>query len=367
MTAAHDGRRSAILAIDTATTRVVIATGSPSGVADGISTWPAGYRHGETLLPSIGRFLGEQNIRRSRLVGIAVGTGPGAFTGLRVGIATAKGMAHGLGIPLIGVSTGEALLAASGAVRPVLLLPAGPTDRLVVRPGRRPVALPAGEEPEIEHGETLIALDLEDRAPSEALERGEAASPGARARVDPARGGTPQRRRAARARDARPGLRHAPARCPRGRRDRRVVARPPVRIVDRADAARGPAGRPRDRGGELHGALAAARLPQRARVEPDGPIPRGAPGDVVAAYGGMWLMVDEAHITTFAVHPAGAASGSVSGCSSPSSTWPSTKAPARRPSRCGCRTWPRDGSTRSTASGRSGCGRAITATTTRTR
>ena len=142
MTAAHDGRRSAILAIDTATTRVVIATGSPSGLADGISTWPAGYRHGETLLPSIGRFLGEQNIRRSRLVGIAVGTGPGAFTGLRVGIATAKGMAHGLGIPLIGVSTGEALLAASGAVRPVLLLPAGPTDRLVVRPGRCPWRCP---------------------------------------------------------------------------------------------------------------------------------------------------------------------------------------------------------------------------------
>ena len=59
----------AILAIDTATTRIVIATGSPGGVADGISTWPAGYRHGETLLPSIGRFLGEQNIRRSRLDG----------------------------------------------------------------------------------------------------------------------------------------------------------------------------------------------------------------------------------------------------------------------------------------------------------
>ena len=122
----HDGRRRAILSIDTATRRIVIATGSPSGVTDGISTWPAGYRHGETLLRSIGRFLGEQNIRRSRLVGIVVGSGPGAFTGLRVGIATAKGMAHGLGIPLVGVSTGEALLAASGVGRGVLLLPAGP-------------------------------------------------------------------------------------------------------------------------------------------------------------------------------------------------------------------------------------------------
>jgi tRNA threonylcarbamoyl adenosine modification protein YeaZ len=175
MTGSHDGRRPAILAIDTATTRIVIATGSPSGIADGISTWPAGYRHGETLLPSIGRFLGEQNIRRSRLTGIVVGTGPGAFTGLRVGIATAKGMAHGLGIPLVGVSTGEALLAASGVQGAVLLLPAGPSDRLVVRTGERPVPLPAGEEPGLREGETLVALDLEGRAPADALELGEAA------------------------------------------------------------------------------------------------------------------------------------------------------------------------------------------------
>ena len=175
MSSSHDGRRAAILAIDTATTRVVIATGSPDGVADGISTWAAGYRHGETLLPSIGRFLGEQNIRRSRLAGIVVGSGPGAFTGLRVGIATAKGMAHGLGIPLAGVSTAEALLAASGVDRPVLLLPAGPSDRLVVRRGKRPVPLPAGQEPDIRDGETLVALDLEDRAPADALERGEVA------------------------------------------------------------------------------------------------------------------------------------------------------------------------------------------------
>jgi tRNA threonylcarbamoyladenosine biosynthesis protein TsaB len=174
----HDGRREAILAIDTATARVVIATGSPSGVSDGISTWAAGYRHGETLLPSIGRFLGEQNIRRSRLTGIVVGTGPGAFTGLRVGLATAKGIAYGLGVPLAGVSTAEALLAASRIDRPVLLLPAGPSDRLVVRAGERPVPLPAGEEPELRDGETLVALDLGGRAPADALERGEAAHAG---------------------------------------------------------------------------------------------------------------------------------------------------------------------------------------------
>jgi tRNA threonylcarbamoyl adenosine modification protein YeaZ len=179
----HDGRRPAILAIDTATTQVVVASGSLDGEIDGLTTWSAGYRHGETLLPSIARFLGEQNLRRSRLTGIVVGTGPGAFTGLRVGIATAKGLAHGLGLPIAGVSTAEALLAAatantaaSGAVpdgRPVLLLPAGPNDRVVVRQGQAARLLPGGTDPELAPGEWLVALDLEGRAPAEAVARGD--------------------------------------------------------------------------------------------------------------------------------------------------------------------------------------------------
>lgn len=181
MSATHDGRRQGILAIDTATSRVVIATGSRDGVADGLSWWAAGHRHGETLLPSIGRFLGEQNLRRSRLVGIVVGTGPGTFTGLRVGIATAKGMAHGLGIPLVGVSTAQALLGAAvaaGAERPVLIVPAGAADRILIRPGLTPALLPGGTEPELDGDEQLIAVDLEGRAPVDALERGAAAHDG---------------------------------------------------------------------------------------------------------------------------------------------------------------------------------------------
>ena len=106
-----------------------------------------------------------------------VGTGPGAFTGLRVGIATAKGLAHGLGCPIVGVSTAEALLA-GGAPRSVLLLPAGPSDRLLVR-HREPARLvPAGSEPELEPGETLVAVDLAERAPADAVARGETARAG---------------------------------------------------------------------------------------------------------------------------------------------------------------------------------------------
>ncbi|HEX5148196.1 MAG TPA: tRNA (adenosine(37)-N6)-threonylcarbamoyltransferase complex dimerization subunit type 1 TsaB [Candidatus Limnocylindrales bacterium] len=180
MSSTHDGRRRAILAIDTATTRVVVATGTPDGRVDGITTWAAGYRHGETLLATVGRFLGEQNIRRSRLAGIVVGVGPGAFTGLRVGIATAKGLAHGLGLPIVGISTAEALLAGwpEEEGEPVLLLPAGPSDRILVRPGRRPELLPGGVEPELAPGERLVAVDLEGRATVDALERGEQARAG---------------------------------------------------------------------------------------------------------------------------------------------------------------------------------------------
>lgn len=187
MSASHDGRRRAIVAIDTATTQVVVATGTPDGSVDGITTWAAGYRHGETLLSTLSRFLGEQNIRRSRLAGIVVGTGPGAFTGLRVGIATAKGIAHGLGLPIVGVSTAEALLtvaAGSGSGAgvaggsPVLLLPAGPSDRIVVRAGQPPSLVPGGIDPTMEPGERLVAVDLEGRATEDALELGERARAG---------------------------------------------------------------------------------------------------------------------------------------------------------------------------------------------
>jgi hypothetical protein len=195
----HDGRRHAILAFDTATTRVVVATGSPDGALDGLTTWAAGYRHGETLLATVGRFLGEQNIRRSRLVGVVVGTGPGAFTGLRVGIATAKGLAHGLGVPIVGISTAEALLAGAAegpeardghdvrdgfdagrgpTGRPVLLLPAGPSDRIVVRAGEPPGLLPGGLDPDLAPGEWLVAVDLDGRAPVAANEGGEIARAG---------------------------------------------------------------------------------------------------------------------------------------------------------------------------------------------
>jgi len=173
---AADGRRPWLLAIDTATSRVVVAAAALDGTPLGVSTWEAGRTHGAQLLPAIGRLTGEANLRRSRIRGVIVGTGPGAFTGLRVGIATAKAIAHELRVPIVGVSTGAALLAASGTDgHGLLLLPAGRNDRLAIRPGAGAVLLPGGTEPVAAPGDVLVALDLDGRAPADALARGEAA------------------------------------------------------------------------------------------------------------------------------------------------------------------------------------------------
>jgi tRNA threonylcarbamoyl adenosine modification protein YeaZ len=168
-----------ILVIDTATSVAVVGVGEAEdeSARNVVSrAWPVRHQHGETLLPTLVAFLAERDASLSDLGGIVVGTGPGAFTGLRVGLATAKGLAHGLGLPIVGVSTAEALIAAAGGPEPgsdvLLLLPAGPNDRVAVRSGRPPELVPGGNEPPTNPGDRLVAVDLEGRAPAEAVERG---------------------------------------------------------------------------------------------------------------------------------------------------------------------------------------------------
>ena len=102
-----------LLVVDTATTTAVIALGTPDGALLATRSWVAGYRHGEELLARIEALLARAGASpRDAIGGLVVGTGPGAFTGLRVGIATVKGLAYALHLPVVGVPTGAALLAA---------------------------------------------------------------------------------------------------------------------------------------------------------------------------------------------------------------------------------------------------------------
>jgi tRNA threonylcarbamoyladenosine biosynthesis protein TsaB len=65
----------------------------------------ATLQHGEKLLPAIDTILHWGDVERDDLRLIAVSTGPGSFTGLRIGMATAKGLARALNVPLVGVPT----------------------------------------------------------------------------------------------------------------------------------------------------------------------------------------------------------------------------------------------------------------------
>jgi tRNA threonylcarbamoyl adenosine modification protein YeaZ len=180
-----DAHREWLLAIDTATTRIVVAAGDPDGSLIRTLSWPAEHRHGERLLPGVEELLAETGLARSDLVGIVVGTGPGAFTGLRVGLATAKTLAHATGTPIAGIGTGAALLRAADAAESadrvgqvVLILPAGPHDRVEVRDGGSARLLTGGTEPSLGPSDVLVAVDLAGRAPEDALARGGAALSG---------------------------------------------------------------------------------------------------------------------------------------------------------------------------------------------
>ena len=76
--------------------------------------------HAERLLPLVGEMMAAAGRSHEDLDAIAVAVGPGNFTGIRIGVSAARGLAMSLGIPAIGVSTLEALT--HGASGPVLAL-----------------------------------------------------------------------------------------------------------------------------------------------------------------------------------------------------------------------------------------------------
>ena len=105
----------AILSIDT--------SGGQGGVAlyDGLilstRSWPADRSHTTTLLSEIHQLLDRAEVRVRELAAVAIATGPGAFTGLRVGLGVAKGFHLAIGVPLIGVPTLEATALAFASCR----------------------------------------------------------------------------------------------------------------------------------------------------------------------------------------------------------------------------------------------------------
>jgi tRNA threonylcarbamoyladenosine biosynthesis protein TsaB len=100
-----------ILAIESASTDPSVALAAADGGPLGEDAWTSDRRQGAELLPRLLRLLAGTGHRLEEVSALAVGTGPGSFTGLRVGMALAKGLALALRRPIVGVASLEAWLA----------------------------------------------------------------------------------------------------------------------------------------------------------------------------------------------------------------------------------------------------------------
>jgi len=97
-----------LLALDTATPAVTVAVADGADVlAERTTVDPR--RHGELLAPAVAEVLHVAGITVGDLTRIAVGVGPGPFTGLRVGLVTARTLGAALGLPVVGVCTLDVL------------------------------------------------------------------------------------------------------------------------------------------------------------------------------------------------------------------------------------------------------------------
>lgn len=92
-----------ILAIEGASTDLSVALATPEGEAVADVSWTSAQRQSAELLPRVLDLLASADGKLSDLTAIAVGVGPGSFTGLRVAMAIAKGLALGLDRPIVGV------------------------------------------------------------------------------------------------------------------------------------------------------------------------------------------------------------------------------------------------------------------------
>jgi tRNA threonylcarbamoyladenosine biosynthesis protein TsaB len=101
-----------IIAVDAASTDLSLALARPDGTVMDADAWPSAQRQSAELLPRLVGLLDRSGVELGETSAIAVGTGPGSFTGLRVAMALAKGIAVALDRPIVAVPSLAAWLEA---------------------------------------------------------------------------------------------------------------------------------------------------------------------------------------------------------------------------------------------------------------
>jgi tRNA threonylcarbamoyladenosine biosynthesis protein TsaB len=159
-----------VLGIETATVMGGVALVSDTGELLGEITLRNHESHSERMLPALEWLLATLGLSLRDCAAVAVSQGPGSFTGLRAGIATAKGLSFSLGVPLFGISTLEALAAnappATGPVCAVLNARRGEVFRALFGRG------PAGPQ-RLEPDRLVPLQSFADELPADCLIVGE--------------------------------------------------------------------------------------------------------------------------------------------------------------------------------------------------
>ena len=154
-----------ILALETATEACSAALNIDGEIRERFEIAPRG--HSELILPMLESLLTEADISLRQVDALAFGRGPGAFTGVRIGVGVAQGVAFGADLPVVPISTLAALAQATGAERVLAAIDARMDEvywaayrrgeaGLVALQGEECVIAP-GETPRVEGGDWLGA------------------------------------------------------------------------------------------------------------------------------------------------------------------------------------------------------------------
>lgn len=156
-----------IIALDSASTDVSLAIARSDGEPVAQEWWTTDRRQAHETLPRLVALLARNGLQLSDATALAVGLGPGSFTGLRVGVSLAKGLAMALDLPLVGVPSLPAWLASAPSARGAMTRAGASEAYLLIRGEEHPrivdrAALPAGFEtqPLVAPAELAEAFEL---------------------------------------------------------------------------------------------------------------------------------------------------------------------------------------------------------------
>jgi tRNA threonylcarbamoyl adenosine modification protein YeaZ len=146
-----------IIALESASSDPSLALAAGDGTAFAVDGWAAEGRQASELLPHLLALLEGAHRQVGEATAIAVGIGPGSFTGLRVSMSLGKGMALALGVPLVGVPSLAAWLEGEPDAGAAVARAGAQDAFILIRGEAEPRIVPASELAEIAGGPRLVA------------------------------------------------------------------------------------------------------------------------------------------------------------------------------------------------------------------